>query len=721
MGWQVVREFAERLLKRRGAPLSVRCLGITCGPQGENPPPPPLGAKALNLVGSPDRRAEGPAPLQGQGDQIRRAIVEALAEISGAGYPGGGGLLLAPTEEWVIGWVVPLDDPWAGRALLDAVTLAQELVVHRLGVEPVMLGALLPPDLLDPDLDERALVQSYATLLELGHESSTPAFNAGCYLLGAPPGPSGPAHRIAFIAEGLYQLLLCPLGQVVRAKAESAALLDPTPTCSLFALAAWVYPAEEAVDSLSRRLARELVEALLGEGLEETPTGEKPSSGQGSLAGHDLTPEALIRALLPADLLAEWRWMAPLEVRLEWPDLTRWRLEVEEEMEERLEALHTRHQVLKHRAQEMAKAMAHRLQAAVLRGLDEGSGVLPICGRFQRLMEGIKEAQEGQEEAAEAGFEALEELEGELERWAQRGEELAARIPQSWPALLRLLILPHRWLDTWRNWRGLNRVAGLYSALLHRRLDQVLTIMGHDLVAETYKELIPCLEHWSKGVGNLAYALRAARKALEEEGEEEPGEGVDSGRADGRSLLTAELWQELCGRVATDLDQLLAKVRREEGPVCRWLRESWDRERLAKLFLAQAALHCAPLREFSVEDLILARYPEPEERLEALKELVAAATPPPAFDEAALQEGQGREMALLGVGAPLSPSLEQQVEELPLPLRVILNGDPYRWTILRALHGLPLGAITFVQEAQAAYRRKERLSVVASLPLSYDA
>jgi len=101
--------------------------------------------------------------------------------------------------------------------------------------------------------------------------------------------------------------------------------------------------------------------------------------------------------------------------------------------------------------------------------------------------------------------------------------------------------------------------------------------------------------------------------------------------------------------------------------------------------------------------------------------VIAAATPPPAFDEAALQEGQGREMALLGVGAPLSPSLEQQVEELPLPLRVILNGDPYRWTILRALHGLPLGAITFVQEAQAAYRRKERLSVVASQLRRLDA
>jgi len=724
MGLAVIRAFRRRLAQRWGDLPIVACLVIVG--KGEADSDGDLPIVSLPIKAGAVTRSEAREALRSAGPSVIAALVEALNQVSRISQretfrPG----------RWSVNWpeevafyvVAALDDPLGGGTFLDLAYLARYLASQRLNAPAGLTGLLLLPDALNTEDPQPALARAYTALQELdawmepqnGYtvqwsdqleiQGWGPAFDRGCYLLGALNieglGLEKPEERVEFVAEALLQLAVSPLGARCESLLAPSWIMGERPhNYGTLGLAAWVYPSQALAEVLARRLAGELLSAWL-----DDDAGKPSVSPEAFLAGCNLGPADVAEALLPAELLREAGLWRPLTPRLSPARIKRLRQDLEDEAVKRLESLAARRSDLDCQAEALGKELTRKLAQAVTQRLDLAApGRLAEARAFLiEVEQHLARLRSETEQAADAHWRELEALDTELERVEEEMDGLTARFPElNWRAILAILSSPRRLLGLFLAYRDLARAGATYGTLLARQMAVATEVLRRDLVVEAYEEALKGVQDQRAQVASLEGAIRAAQQSfvpIQRDLYGPLGLGLE------RSVLTPESVEALYASVRGDLTDLLAGMAQVHGPLSAWLKAGSNSDVIATACLDYTRRRCRELDQITVEELLMASLGDAKARAEALRGLVELASPFLGWDETRLRGVEHQTLRLctaLGLSEGIASPLLEGLGEVPWA-QVVATGESQRVTALTVVQGLPLAALAGLEEYAAAY------------------
>lgn len=663
------------------------------------------------------------------GAQLTAALVAQLMAISRV-QPGAsvwsGPAKLSPEIDVLV--AAALDDPDVGDCLLDIVYLVRHLTRERLNAAAQVTGLLMLPDL-DADGDpEPAQAASLAVLQRIDQvmgahdgwvtrweggpavEGWGPPFDRGCFLLSPLNGQSlalgSPEERNEMAAEVLQVLATTDAARLCETPASAAAWRWGTRARGYggVGVAAWVFPVERLIEHASRRMAVELLESW------QTPRRDGPCDWAEQAAAFwqsaGASSAALVAQVLPGDLFDQGALWQPLDCRVT-PATARWlRQALDEQMAARLEGISAQRPALDQQAEAIGQGLAQRLADALGRVLD-----MPAAGRLPEaeawLAAAIASLRAAQQENAAAGaaaWQALEAIEGELEQTGQRLEACAAAggFPEpGWRAWAAVLLRPRRLWALAQALPDLQRLAASFAALLLRQTDAALVVLRHDLIDGAYEAALTEAHRQSACVTMLRQAAAAAQDRLHPPPDAPTGAlGFSLEMSALAPAMVEELYRQMRGAPA----ELLAAAAASPARLGGWPGVDVDSEDLAGAALDCTRARCrALLAGMSIDDLVVQALPDPQARLEALRDLVESASPFLPWDETRLT-GDDQDVvyscALLGLGDGAAAGALSGMGEV-LFGQVLTTGDQRRVTALCAVQGLPLAAITPGRTSQA--------------------
>jgi hypothetical protein len=662
------------------------------------------------------------ADLGQGGAQLTAALVAQLMAISRV-QPGAnvwsGPAKLSPEIDVLV--TAALDDPLAGDCLLDIVYLVRQLARERLNAAAQITGLLILPDL-DADGDpEPAQAASLAALQRIDQvmavhdgwvtrwdqgpvvEGWGPPFDRGCFLLSPLNGQSlalgSPEERNELAAEILQVLATTDAARLCETPASAAAWRWGTRAHGYggIGVAAWVFPVERLIEHASRRMAVELLESW------QTPRRDAPCDWAAQAAAFwqsaDASRAALAARVLPGELFDHGALWQPLDCRVTPATARRLRQALDEQMAGRLEDISAQRPALDQQVEAIGQQMAQRLADALGRMLD-----LPAAGRLPEgeawlaaAVASLRAAQQENAVAGEAAWQALEAVEGELEQTGQRLEARAAAggFPEpGWRTWAAVLLRPRRLWALAQTLPDLQRLAASFAALLLRQTDAALMVLRHDLIDAVYEAALTETQRQSARVTMLRQAAAAAQDGLHPPPDAPTGA---LGFSLEMSALTPALVEELYRQMRGAPAELLLAAAASPARLGGWPGVEVDSEDLAGAVLDCTRTRCrALLAGMSIDDLVVQALPDPQARLEALRDLVESATPFLPWDETRLA-GDDQDVvyscALLGLGDGAAASALSGMGEV-LFGQVLTTGDQRRVTALCAVQGLPLAAVT---------------------------
>jgi hypothetical protein len=778
----VIQAFRRRLAERRGEQLAVTCLAVIgqqeqITQQGE--------WKVITLPVGPTvtTRHQAQQALIAARPAITSALAELLAQISRLRLPASNLHSRLPNrhEEVAIHVIATLYDPLGSAIFLDLAAWARHIVSQRLNVPAQVTGWLFFPDLLVEDDPSPVMAQTYATLLELdgrmrdrarssshiaqgvsgavgsmvSHQmlnigqSSEQVFDGGCYLFGALNGHGlalwKPEYRIELAAEALLQ----STGGLLSMSADQAM----TVLCSTggrpqgyggVGLAAWVYPGHALAEILSCSLASELLSACL-----------EPDSSLHTRA-EDMSLEAesfLLRfAADAAENLPPAGWLEEAEV---WRALTgrlsprrvhKFRQDMEDEAAKKLEPLAVRRPALDAKAVATGKGLAEKLEQFVARTLDRSeTGRLAEAATFlAEIEQQVSVLQIEVERAADGCWKELEELDAQIERTGAKMEEMAARFPVidahdrlDWRSLLHVMRSPRRLIRLFQIYRELGQLGANYSSLLARQMALAIEVLQRDLLNEAYDEAQKEIEAQRALVTQLVEAVSTAKRSLGSGsvGEVPPHRNpvaleqmVGDSFGLEQCVLTPESIEDLYSSIRGDLTERLAGFQ-ERHPLSAWLRSRASADIIAAACSEYAHGQCQALEQIAVDELVVRSLPSPQDRMEALRVLVALSSPFLAWDETRLRDTGHQFLRIqttLGTGTGMPCTLLEGINNPASvgsarthpgsrgdsrPLQVVATGENQRVTAITTVRGLPLAAVGGLEEYAAAYCDADRESL----------
>lgn len=757
-GLAIVQAFRRRLEERWGSlPSSVACLAVVGG----------AAQAACHEECSGVMTVALPLPVVAQSDstpqQVRQAVwqggpaivsllAEAMAQISRIGRAETFQVALKPANhspELTCYLITALDDALGSAAFLDLAYLVRHLAHQRLNAPAQVSGLLLLPDTLQPEDPRPALARCQAALHELdakmrphdGHvtpwdeavgmvQGWGPAFDHGCYLLGALNGRSlslaQPEERSEFAAEALLQLAITPLGARCDSPLPAAWREDEEEAPHSYAgigVAAWVYPSQALIEASARRLAGEILAAWLEEP-GPSPAQEAVTAREAAafLARCRTAPADVAEAILPAARLQVAGLWQPSALQLNLAHPGEFRPALEQEISARLDPLVARRPAMDGEARELGSALASNTAVALGQCLDIAlPGRLPAAQAFLVEVEGrLRQLLAEVKATAQEHWQDLQALEAQAAQVAGEMDRLAASLPEAdWRGLWRLVRRSRQWLALGRAARDLGRAGALYGALLARQLGATIEVLRCDLASEMLESALQGLEGQRGRLSALQTAIQAAQALA-------PGPPARLCGALGfgleQSVLTPDLIEELYTWARGSLADVLQEIAQGPDRLSAWPGADPDGEDVVGVYLDYARQRCSRLDEVSVEDL-LARVigNDPWRRSEALQGLLASASPFLAWDETRLRDLEQQvvyDCAVIGLplgasvstAAGLSSPLLEGLGEI-LWAQVTTAGERQRVTALTTVQGLPLAALTGLDDDTT--QREDRASLAS--------
>jgi len=740
-GLAVVQALQRRLAKRRLEASSLACLAVVGNDESPTTVEEPGGCQlrvvTLEACSAATSRLEARKALGAAQTAITAALVGALGQVSriSAHLPGLQGSYPRWSQDVAVYVVAALDEVVGGAVLLELASLVRRLIGQRLNVAAEVTGLLFLPDPSLSDDPSPAMARNYAALreLEAGMRSKSgartsarnkeplqaeePAFQGGCYLLGAFNGEGlcleKPRDRIELAAEALLQLALTPLGSGPAAPLTVWQGVGTRPQSYMaLGLSAWVYPRHVLGDMLAHRLAGEILSAWL-----EGGTAPSPAEEDISAAADVFVTEGMARAeeaLLSLEALAESDLWRPLTTCLGWKRIRRLAQDLEDEAAARLEPLATQRPELDRQADVFGTEMAKRLAQSWTLRLDRAApgGLAEAMLFLAEVQQRLADLKARLEAAADAGWQNLERLDVQLTSTREALQALVACFPQPSVRAVLGLCHPRRLFRLVMAYRQVPSVSSRYSALLARQMAVAMKVLQHDLLVRVCERVQEDGQKQQAQLTALQKILGEARQELYTAGEQMSDTPVAQWGIRfslERSVLTPETVERLYTLVRGELDERLAEVASSQGTLSAWVRTQPDTSAVADLCLEYAHQRCQELDGVTVDELLLDVLPNADLRAEALRGLVALASPFLGWDETGLQDAefQGfRKRVLIGPGEGTASPLLEGVGDVP-GAEVVATGDSQRVTVLSVVRGLPLTALAGLGEYADAYQRLE--------------